>query len=285
MSEISAKDVAALRKATGAGMMDCKRALGESGGDIERAKTWLRENGLAGASKRAGRSADQGAVEVIVNGTVGAVVEVNCETDFVAKGDDITGMVSALTDQVVRGTDAGLEDQPYDADPSLSVGEAAKTLGAKLGENVGLGRVARFEAGAGAIIDGYQHIQNGRGTIGVLVELSGVDTADGKAREIAHDIALHIASAGPRWVAREEVPAEVIEQERAVLETLTRNEGKPEQAVTKIVEGRLGGFFKENVLVEQGFVRDPKVSVGSLLTQLGPDVKVARFVRIKVGDE
>lgn len=284
MSEISAQDIAALRKATGAGMMDCKRALGESDGDIERAKTWLRENGLAGASKRAGRSADQGAVEVIVNGTVGAVVEMTCETDFVAKGDDMTRMVATLADQVIRGTDDGLDGQPYDADTSLSVGEAAKSLGAKLGENVGLGRVARFEAGTGAIVDGYQHIQNGRGTIGVLVELSGVDPADAKAREVAHDIALHIASAGPRWVMREEVPAEVVEQERAVLETLTRNEGKPEQAVPKIVEGRIGGFFKDNVLVEQGFVRDPKVSVGSLLTQLGADVHVARFVRFKVGD-
>ena len=135
------------------------------------------------------------------------------------------------------------------------------------------------------LIEGYKHLQNDRGTIGVLVEISGVDPSDPKAVEIGHDIALHIASAAPRWVNREDVPADVIEAERAVLENLTRNEGKPEQAIPKIVEGRIGGFYKDNVLLEQGFVRDPKVAVGSLLSGLGTGAKVTRFTRVKVGEE
>ncbi len=285
MPEVSAKDVAALRKATGAGMMDCKRALEETSGDADRAKTWLREKGLAGASKRAGRAAQQGAVEVVVEGSVGAVAELTCETDFGAKGDDFTAMVSALADQVARGTDEAIGSQPFEADPSLSVDEAVASLGAKLGENVGVGRVARFQAAADAVVDGYQHIQTGRGTIGVLVEIAGVDPTSEKVRVTAHDIALHVASAAPRWIARDEVPVEIVEQERAVFETMSRNEGKPEQALPKIIEGRLSGFFKDNVLLEQGFVREPKVSVASLLSQVGPDARVARFVRIKVGEE
>ena len=153
-----------------------------------------------------------------------------------------------------------------------------------LGENIGLGRIARFET-AGGLIEGYKHIQNERGTIGVLVELAGVDASDPKAVEVGHDIALHIASAAPRWVTRDEVPADLIEAERAVLENLTRNEGKPEQAIPKIVEGRIGGFYKDNCLVEQGYVRDPKVTVGSLLSGLGSDATVTRFIRVKVGEE
>ena len=284
MPEISAKDVANLRKLTGAGMMDCKRALAENEGDIERAKTWLREKGIARAEKRAGRAASQGAVDVVVDGPVGAIVELSCETDFVAKGAQFKETVAALARQVAQNGDADLASQPYDQDPSTSVGDMVKGMAGTLGENITLGRVARYQSDGG-LVDGYKHIQNERGTIGVLVELAGVDPADPKAVEVAHDIALHVASAAPRWVAREDVPADVVESERAVLENLTRNEGKPEQAIPKIVEGRLNGFYKENVLVEQGFVREPKVTVGSLLTGLGPDARVARFVRYKVGEE
>jgi elongation factor Ts len=284
MPEISAKDVAALRKATGAGMMDCKKALEESGGDIEQAKTWLREKGLAAAGKRAGRAAEQGAVEVSVQGDVGALVELTCETDFVAKGAEFTSTAAALALQVATHGDADLLAQPYEGDQSQTVEQVIKSLAGKLGENIGLGRVARLES-AGGLVDSYKHIQNERGTIGVLVALTGVDASDPKAREVAHDIALHIASEAPKWVVRDEVPADVVEAERQVLENLTRNEGKPEQAIPKIVEGRLGGFYKTNVLTEQGFVRDPKVNIASLLSGVGPEARVERFVRIRVGEE
>ncbi|HEV8625923.1 MAG TPA: translation elongation factor Ts [Acidimicrobiia bacterium] len=283
MADISAKDVAALRKVTGAGMMDCKRALEESEGDIEKAKTWLREKGLAAAGKRAGRAASQGTVDVYVDGNVGAVVELTSETDFVAKGDGFKAAVATLAKQVAeQGED--IAAKPYAGDPSQTVDDFVKGMAGSLGENIGLGRVARFEVSDG-LIDAYKHIQQERGMIGVLVELTGVDPSDPKAVEIGHDIALHIASAAPRWVTRDDVPADVVEAEKAVLENLTRNEGKPEQAIPKIVEGRIGGFFKDNCLVEQGFVRDPKVTVGSLISGLGADAKVTRFARIKVGEE
>ena len=283
MADISAKDVAALRKITGAGMMDCKRALEESEGDIEKAKTWLREKGLSAAGKRAGRAASQGTVDVFVAGNVGAVVELTSETDFVAKGEGFKAAVATLAKQVAeQGED--IATKPYAGDPSQTVDDFVKSMAGSIGENIGLGRVARFEV-SGGLIDAYKHIQQERGMIGVLVEITGVDPSDPKAVEIGHDIALHIASAAPRWVTRDDVPADVIEAEKAVLENLTRNEGKPEQAIPKIVEGRIGGFLKENCLVEQGFVRDPKVTVGSLISGLGGDAKVTRFARIKVGEE
>ena len=283
MAEISAKDVAALRKVSGAGMMDCKRALEESGGDMEQAKTWLREKGLAAAGKRAGRAASQGTVDVFVDGNIGAVVELTSETDFVAKGEGFKAAVATLAKQVAQqGED--ITSKPYAGDTSQTVDDFVKGMAGSLGENIGLGRIARFEV-TGGLIEGYKHIQQERGMIGVLVELTGVDPSDPKAVEIGHDIALHIASAAPRWVSRDDVPADVIEAEKTVLENLTRNEGKPEQAIPKIVEGRIGGFFKENCLLEQGYVRDPKVTVGSLVSGLGGDAKVTRFARIKVGEE
>jgi elongation factor Ts len=281
MAEISAKDIAALRKQTGAGMLDCRTALQETGGDIEAAKDWLRTKGLAGAAKRAGREAQDGAVEVTVEGSVGAIVELNCETDFVAKGAEFRGMVAALAKIVAEQGDDGLESRPYEGG---TVGDAVKQLGATLGENVGIGRVARIESADG-IVDGYKHVQNERGTIGVLVELGGADSSDARAQEIAHDVALHVASAAPQYVTRDDVPADVVDKERAVLEELTRNEGKPEQAVPKIVEGRLNGFYKNTVLVEQPFVRDPKTTVGKLVGELGNETIIRRFVRIQVGAE
>ncbi|HKA94495.1 MAG TPA: translation elongation factor Ts [Acidimicrobiia bacterium] len=281
MAEISAKDIAALRKQTGAGMLDCKRALEECEGDIESAKDWLRTQGLAGASKRAGREAQDGAVDVVVDGDVGAIVELNCETDFVAKGADFRAMVAALTKLVAEQGDGDLEGKSFEGG---AVEDAVKQLGAKLGENVTIGRVARIESTDG-IVDGYKHIQNERGTIGVLVEVGGVVPSGARAREVAHDVALHVASAAPLYVTREDVPADVVEKERAVLEELTRNEGKPEQAIPKIVDGRLNGFYKNTVLVEQPFIREPKTTVGKLLGELGTEAAVVRFVRIQVGAE
>jgi elongation factor Ts len=281
MAEITAKEISQLRKQTGAGVLDVRKALEETGGDPEAAKDWLRTKGLAGAASRAGRAAQQGAVDVVVEDGTGAVVELTCETDFVAKGEEFRDTVAALTELVVeRGAD-DLERQPYG---DGTVGDAIKQLGAKVGENVALGLVARFQTTDG-IVDGYKHIQNDRGTIGVLVELGGVDPSNAEAREIAHDVALHVASAAPRHVTRDDVPPEVVDKERGLLEELTRNEGKPEQAIPKIVDGRLNAFFRDNALVEQPFVRDPKTTIGELLARLGPDAEVRRFVRVKVGEE
>jgi elongation factor Ts len=281
VAEISAKDVAALRKITGAGMMDCKKALEENDGDQEAAKDWLRTKGLAGASKRAGRSADQGTVDVSFDDKVAALVEHTCETDFVAKGGDFVNTVAALVQQVAEQGDEGLADQRFEGS---TVGEVVTQLSAKLGEKIELGRVVRYETTDG-VLDGYKHIQNDRGTIGVLVEVAGVDPAAPKAREVAHDLALHIASAAPRYIKRDDVPDDAIDKERELLTELTRNEGKPENAIAKIVDARLNGFYKDYVLLEQGFVRDPKATVGSLLEGLGADATVRRFTRVKVGEE
>jgi elongation factor Ts len=282
--EISAKDVAALRKITGAGMMDCKKALQETGGDMEAAQTWLREKGIAGAAKQAGREANEGAIEVRVEGNVGALVELNCTTDFVAKGDVFKQALAKLMQIVIEQGDADLGAKQIDGE---SVDDFVKGLSGSLGENIQLGRVVRFESADG-LLDAYKHIQNERGTVGVLVELGGVDVSSPKAREVAHDVALHIASAAPRWVTRDQVPADVIEHERKIYETQAREEGKPEQAWPKIVDGKINGFYKANpggALVEQAFVKDQKSTVGALVAGLGGDAAVRRFARVKIGEE
>ncbi|MFN8015564.1 MAG: translation elongation factor Ts [Acidimicrobiia bacterium] len=275
----TAADVANLRKLTSAGMMDCKNALAESDGDMEKAKEWLRKKGLAGAAKRAGRAADQGTVDVVLDGNVAALVEVNCETDFVAKGELFTGFVADLASLVAKQGSDDLENQPFGE--STVAGEIT-ALGAKVGENVTLGRSERYETNG--VVDAYKHLQAGRGFIGVLVELTGAADSE-QAREVAHDIALHIASAAPRYVTRDEVPAEIVEKERAVFEEITRNEGKPEAAIPKIIEGRLGGFYKETVLLEQPFVKDNKQTINDIVKTLGADATVSRFTRIKIGEE
>jgi elongation factor Ts len=281
MAEISAKDVAALRKTTGAGMMDCKRALEESGGDMDAAKDWLRQKGLAGASKRAGRDANEGAIEVAVDGNVGAIVELNCETDFVAKGDVFRRALDGLTRLVVTEGDGDLASKSFEG---VTVDEYVQGLAGTLGEKIELGRVTRYETTDG-LLDAYKHVQNERGVVGVLVELGGVDASDASAREVAHDIALHIASAAPRYVSRDDVPADDVAKEREILEAQTREEGKPEQALGKIVDGKLNGFFKTVALLEQPFVKDQKTTIKALVDGLGGGAEVRRFARVKIGEE
>lgn len=281
MAEFGARDVARLRKLTGAGMMDCKQALTDADGDFEASAELLRTRGLAGASKREGRASEQGAVEVLVENGVGAIVELNCETDFVAKGADFAAAVGSLARVAVEQRKEELSDLPFDGG---TVATYVASLAAKLGEHVVLGRVVVFETTDG-ILDGYRHTQNDRGTIGVLVELGGVDPVSDAVLEVAHEVALHVASAAPRYLHRDDVPADVLDKERAILEELTRTEGKPEQAVPKIVEGRLNGFFKDQVLLEQAYVRDPKVTISKLVESLGPGATVRRFARVKIGED
>lgn len=275
----TAQDVSALRKMTSAGMMDCKNALAESDGDMDAAKEWLRKKGLAGAAKRAGRAADQGTIDVVLDGNVAASVEVNCETDFVAKGELFTGFVSELATLVAKHGVEGIEGQSF---RDSTVADEITALGAKVGENVTLGRMERYETSG--VVDAYKHLQSGRGFIGVLVELANVSDSEA-AREVAHDIALHIASSAPRYVRREDVPAEEVAKEKVVLEEITRAEGKPEAAMEKIITGRLDGFFKSICLLEQPFVKDNKQSINDIVSALGAEATVARFSRIKIGEE
>lgn len=280
MAEISAKDVASLRKATGAGMMDCKAALEDAEGDLERAMDILRAKGLGKAGKLAEREATEGTVDVVVEGNVGAIVELNCNTDFVAKGQEFVDLVADLTRLVAEHGDADVASLPYQG---TTVGETLQHLAGKIGENVVLGRVARFESDG--LVDGYRHVQNGRGTIAVLVEISGVDPTDEKAREVAHEIALHVSFAAPGYLTRDEVPTEIVEREKAVIEEKSRNEGVPEAKLEGAVKGRLNAFYKEVVLLEQGSVKDPKVSIGKLVEELGAGAALTRFARVKVGED
>jgi elongation factor Ts len=259
----TAKDVQSLRQVTGAGMMDCKRALEETSGDIEAAKQWLREKGLAASIKRDDRESTQGVVTVKRDGDVGAIVELKCETDFVAGSDQFKAEADALVDLVLaKGTDA-VADRAGEL-------EELKIL---LKEKIELGDVVRMEVAPGNVLDSYEHVQGGRGVNGVLVEV------EGGSRELAHDVAVHIAFARPRYLRREDVPAEVVDEERSTLEAITRNEGKPEQAIPKIVEGRLGGFFKDVVLLEQPYAKDDKQSISQLIGS----ARIVRFAQVEIG--
>ena len=280
MAEYSAKDNAALRKATGAGMMDCKSALEESEGDIERALDNLRAKGLSKANKLSDREATEGAVDVVVDGNVGAIVELNCNTDFVAKGSDFTGLLADITKLVAANGDGDVASLPFEGS---TVGDTLQQLAGKLGENVVLGQVVRFESDG--LLDGYRHNQNDRGTIAVLVELSGVEPSNEAAREVAHEIALHISFAAPAYLARDDVPADVLEREKAVIEEKSRNEGVPEAKLEGAVKGRLNAFYKDVTLLEQPSVKDPKISIAKLVEGLGGDAKLTRFARVKVGED
>ncbi|MBU3702024.1 MAG: translation elongation factor Ts [Acidimicrobiia bacterium] len=263
MADFTAKDVQNLRQITGAGMMDAKKALTENDGDFEAAKQWLREKGLAKVAKLGDRENAQGSVCAVVDGQVGAIVQLKSETDFSAKADDFTSLVEAMTELVVtKGPDALSE-----------LSDELDALKISKKENIELGTVVRFDAPAGNVLDSYLHIQDGRGVNAVLVEL------EGGSKEIAHDIAVHIAFAKPTYLGRDEVPAADVERERQALLDITKAEGKPEQAWPKIVEGRLNGWYKEQVLLEQNFVRDDKKSITDVLA----GATLVRYAQVYIG--
>ena len=242
----------------------------------------LREQGLGKAGKLSDREATEGAVEAIVDGNVGVIVELNCNTDFVAKGADFTGTVSAIAKLVAAEGDADVASLPFEGS---TVGETLTQLAAKLGENVSLGRVVRFEAPDG-LVDAYTHMQNNRGTIGVLVELGGVDPSDANAREVAHEISLHVAFAAPALSHARRGPRRRRRRASAsVIEAKSRNEGVPEDKLAGATTGRLNAFYKDVVLLEQGSVKDPKVSIGKLVEGLGSGATLRRFARVKAGEE
>jgi elongation factor Ts len=268
----TAKDVQALRQTTGAGMMDAKKALEATNGDAEAAAQLLREQGLAASAKRSDRDNTQGLVALTVDGNVGALVELRCETDFVAsseqfksEGDAIAKLVAAEGEGAAESRSAQLDD-----------------LKITLKENIQLGRVVRLEAGDGQVLDSYLHVQGGRGVNGVLVvvegDASGSD-ATPDTQTLAHDVAVHIGFARPKYLTRDEVPADIVEHERKTFETISRNEGKPEAALPKIIEGRLQGFYKDVVLLDQPYARDDKQTI----TQYLGNARIVAFAQIEIG--
>ena len=267
MAEFTAKDVKALRDATGAGMMDAKRALTENDGDFDAAGKWLRERGLGKAAERSGRENAEGCVAVARQDNIAGLVQLKCETDFVAKSPDFVNLANDLAQLVVeKGETAAGERRG-----------AIDDLKVTLKENIELGQVIRIEAGAGNPLDAYVHIQNGRGVNGIIVELSGGDA------DLAHDVAMTAAFTKPAYVSRDDVPADSVDAERASLLKETQNEGKPEAAWDKIVEGKLTGWFKRypgGVLLEQPFfAKDEKQSVKQALG----DVDIVNFAQVIVG--
>ncbi|HET7387248.1 MAG TPA: translation elongation factor Ts [Nocardioidaceae bacterium] len=270
MANITAADVKRLRDLTSAGMMDSKKALEETGGDFDKAVEVLRVKGAAKAAKRgAERTASAGLVA-----TAGrALVELNCETDFVAKNDEFVAVaqqVASVADRTRAADAAALAEAPMDG---ATVGQAVEGLAVKLGEKVHLGRVAVFD---GQVVS-YMHRRSAElpPAVGVLVEYTGNDEA------AARGAAMQVAAMRPTYVSREEVPADLVAKEREIAEATAREEGRPEQAMPKIIEGRLNGFFKDVALLDQPSVQEAKTSVKSVLDAAG--VTVTRFARFEVG--
>ncbi|MFB9378119.1 translation elongation factor Ts [Kineococcus gynurae] len=277
MAAYTAADVKALREKTGAGMLDCKNALVEAEGDFDKAVELLRVKGLKGVTKREGRVASNGLVTASVDGGVGVLVELNCETDFVAKGERFQELAAQVLAQAVA-TKAG------DAQTLLASDLDGKTVqavldeaNATIGEKIEIRRIARVE---GAKVASYLHktASDLPPTIGVLVALDS-DSEDAAAT--GRDVAMHAAAMSPVYLTRDEVPADLVETERRVAEDKAKEEGKPEAALPKIVEGRVNSFFKDNVLLEQAYAKDPKLTVSKVLA--GAGTNVTAFARFRVG--
>ena len=262
MANFTAKDVQALRQATGAGMMDAKKALDEADGDFDAAAKKLREKGLAKAATRTDRDNVEGVVAVAETDSGAAIVQLKSETDFSAKSDEFVALTQDIADAVAAGGPGAVEQFTARIDD----------LKVTLKENIELGDVVHVDK-AGKVVDTYVHVQDGRGVNGVIVVL------DGGNQELAHDIAIHVAFTKPAYLRRDDVPQTAIDEERSTLEAITRKEGKPEQALPKIVEGRLDGWFHDQVLLEQKFVRDEKVTIDKLLG----DATLERFEQVVIG--
>ncbi|MBJ2121206.1 elongation factor Ts [Arthrobacter sp. MSA 4-2] len=277
MANYTVADIKALRERTGAGMMDVKKALDEANGDPDKALEVIRIKGLKGATKREGRSTAEGLVAARVDGSVGVMVEVNCETDFVAKAGPFIDFSNKVLDAAIASGATDVDSLLAFEVDGRPMSEHVIEAGALLGEKVDIRRVARVE---GAVVDAYLHrtSKDLPAQVGVLFAVEGEGAA---AVEAAHDVALHIAAYTPTYLTRDEVPADLVESERRIAEETARAEGKPEAALTKIVEGRLTGFFKDAVLVDQPFSKDTKKSIAQVLSDAG--VKATAFARFRVG--
>ena len=278
MANYTTADIKALREKTGAGMLDVKKALDEAEGDAEKAIEIIRVKGLKGIAKREGRAASAGLIAAKVvdsdEGQVGVLVEINAETDFVAKNEKFIDFAAKVLDAAVAsGAETAEALAEVEVDGS-TVKELTDSMQAVIGEKIVVRRVARLVAPR---VETYLHRTNPDLPAQVAV-LVGTDEA---AAEVAHDVAMHIAAYSPLYLTREDVPAEVVDKERAIAEETTRAEGKPEKAIPKIVEGRLGGYFKENCLVDQAYAKDPKTTVDKVVKATGG--KLTGFVRFRVG--
>lgn len=281
MAAVTSAMVKELRERTSAGMMDCKKALVASDGDMDKAIEWLREKGLSQAAKKASRIAAEGVVAQYTNedATVGVIVEVNCETDFVANTDRFKDLCRDFAKHIAAAAPASVEEmlaQPFYMDASKTVNDLIGEATASIGEKISVRRFARFVAEHG-MVDTYNHMG---GRIGVMVELSCPEVND-EVKALSHDLVMHIAAANPQYVRRDEVPTDNLEKEREVLTQQALNEGKPAKIVERMVEGRIEKYYKEVCLLEQPFVKDPDINVTKML---GGKADVVRFVRFERGE-
>jgi elongation factor Ts len=288
MIEIKASQVKELRDKTGAGMMDCKKALTETGGDAEEAVDWLRKKGLAAAAKRAGRAASEGLIGLAVNGKAGAVIEVNAETDFVARNEDFQKFVKSMAEIAL---DTGADEQALmnAAFPGSgrTAAEELTHMIATIGENMTLRRAAALTVETG-VIGSYMHnaLAPGLGKIGVLVALEGGATA--ALEDLGKGLAMHVAASSPLAVSRDDLDPTTLQRERAILADQARQSGKPEEIIEKMVEGRLRKFYEEVCLVDQTYVVDVESKVGEVLAAAAKEasaaVTVKGFTRFCLGD-
>ena len=282
---VTATDVKALRERTGAGMMECKAALVEAGGNMEEAVTLLRKRGLAQAAKRAGRATSEGMIGSLVSPDQkrGVLVEVNCETDFVARTDDFQTLVKEAAATVMEAGEAATPQ--WLQDPAGPIAQKVTAAIAKTGENMGAPRCAFFATDG--ILGQYIHMG---GKIGVMVDLRGTPAAlaTDAARTLLKEIAMHVAAASPQFVRRDQVGADALERERGIYRAQLEGQNKPANVIDKIVEGKLGSYFEQVVLLDQPSIRDPKVKVSQMVAdasrEAGGSLEVARFVRLKVGE-
>jgi len=281
VAEISAALVKELRERTGAGMMDCKKALAEANGDATRAAEILRERGIAKASKRVGRAGSEGRVNAVVSkdGRVGALVELNCETDFVAKTDDFAALADVLAHAVAEHAPSSVDALLDTKVGGASLRDTVSGAVTKLGEDLVVRRLGRLEAPASGFVAAYVHAG---GKIGTLVAVASDAPAKPEVRSFAHNVCMHVAATSPASLSRDDLPKAAVEEERKVLTAQAASEGKPQNIIEKMIEGRLNKFFKEVVLLEQGLVMDPDKSVGKAAQEVG--ARVAGFRRFQLGE-
>ena len=288
MADITAQMVKALRDRTGAGMMECKKALETAGGDIEKGIEELRKRGIASAAKKTGRSAKQGTIVIKLSDdkTSGVIVEFNCESDFVARTDDFQSLVADLAEQALASANvnapADLLTEAYAKDPSITIADLITAKVAKIGENMKLARVEKL---SGGVLGAYIHPG---AQLGVLIQSTGLAASSDEIQELVRDIAMQVAAADPTFISRTEVTNEVLEKEKEIQRERALREGKPPAIVEKMLEGRMSKYYEEVCLLEQPFIKENSLTVAQLIDQsnkkLGVALTLAKFIRFKVGE-
>jgi elongation factor Ts len=287
---ITAAIVKELRDKTNAGMMDCKKVLTETNGDLEASIKLLRERGIAKAGAKADRAAKEGVITARVSGDQksGILLEINCETDFVSKNENFQKFVSDIADKLASGNAADLDAALTAENGEHNIGDTVKAKVVELGENLQFRKYVRYDAAEGGVVSSYIHLG---GKVGVLIEVGTTkpETASNTSfQELVKDLTLHIAASAPKGLSREDIPAEIVDAEREIFRARLADSGKPENIIENILKGQIGKFFAESCFLEQGFVKDPDITVAKLLeakgAEIGDTLTVTRFVRFGLGE-